>query len=166
MIEGRASFDETLVDAAIKWDDFMLHQKWQSAGLKAVDFIVLDNNNLMFIELKDYSTTIDPNHLPKGADLALIFVNKLIASIGGFALAQNIGAFDQYHPAFNNHYFSQHDLKCYLVVYDYERTGFNKRKISNLKLKIGNKLPNGLHFEVVSDQRPNWEEGNFKLNYR
>lgn len=153
--EGKVSFDETLLDAFVFYDKSDLHLKWQNASLKAVDLIVKEGNDLLFIEITDYEKASD---LPPPSKVVLEFISKFVASIGGFVLAVKANRFEGFTSTDVTL-----DFQGVLLLYNYQKQGLLMRKKSNIQLELSIKLPQGFKATVIELQQ--WNFGKLKLVY-
>lgn len=153
--EGKVSFDESLVDAFVIYDKSEVQFKLQNASLKAVDLIVKEGNDLLFIEITDYgkATVLDPP-----SKVAFEFISKFVSSVGGFVLAAKANRFE----GFTSKDVTL-DFQGVLLLYNYQKQGLSMRKKSNVQLELSIKLPQGFKASVIESLQ--WNFGKLNLVY-
>lgn len=58
------------VDKVIKYDEHPFYRQFTSTGLKAIDFLFLEKDHLVFVELKNYGQYVPKDDYPDAAELA------------------------------------------------------------------------------------------------
>lgn len=82
--EGKLSFKFYNVDRATKYDDWDHYRKNFISGAKAVDFIIIQESILWFIEVRDYRR----HKRTKPSDLSDEMAQKVMATMAGLVSAQ------------------------------------------------------------------------------
>jgi hypothetical protein len=144
-----------LVDAFVVYDKSEVQLKLQNASLKAVDLIVKDGNDLLFIEITDYgkATVVHPP-----SKVAIEFISKFVSSVGGFVLAAKANRFEGYTSTDVTL-----DFQGVLLLYNYQNQGLSMRKKSNVQLELSIKLPQGFRATVIESLQ--WNFGKLNLVY-